>query len=516
MKKIISIILAVIMILSLTACGGGGGSKQPASSSKVYTLEDGDLTYQLDIGEGLKTLKVKKNYGAYTMVKIYTMTIDGLSDSGATISALNFNRVEYEGEAPKDANMQPELMSNQFKGLNKTLAAPVAVSFNGSNFTITGDTILLDPTNTHWEPVHFYVRDLSHEKWAPRDYSDVPDLMTFFDGTKVETVADFERRQEEIVAWFENNVYGFMPKDGYTTSYSVEKEEDALDGKATKRTVKMIITTGKGTNESTFDLYLPKNKTNVPLIFGLGAGSFASQIIERGYAVASFDPAAYSPDTKKDYATKLISIFDNDQFRTLGAWAFGLLRGLDYLYELPEIDNQKIAIYGMSRNGKAGNWAAANDDRISVIYSCQSGCLGDTLARHMPSDGETLHGIANDEFGMPYWVCDNFYQYMNNEDNYPVDQHMLLASLAPRKLYVSTAELDKSSDPWGELNCLLLARPGWEIFGMEVIEDRDSIPEFWTQLSSESMGFHTKYSAHSIVAQDFELFLDFCKNEAGW
>ena len=47
-----------------------------------------------------------------------------------------------------------------------------------------------------------------------RDYSTLPEVLTMQDGTPVTTEREFAARRTEILALFEENVYGVLPKTG--------------------------------------------------------------------------------------------------------------------------------------------------------------------------------------------------------------------------------------------------------------------------------------------------------------
>ncbi|MEZ5278020.1 MAG: acetylxylan esterase [Opitutaceae bacterium] len=335
--------------------------------------------------------------------------------------------------------------------------------------------------------------------------------------------------REAMIGQLESTIYGVLSETAVTLKTTII-DAGLLAGSPGVVREQWNVDVSNGATTVSFGLavFLPSESDQpVPLFLGLnfkGNGSVHSDpalilppdaqrgvrvrrwpvemIVERGYGLATIFYYDLAPDEPDQWRDGLARLWPTDQGvdppGAVAAWAWGLSLARQVLAADARIDPDRLAVIGHSRLGKAALWAGACDPGFALVVSNDSGCGGAALSRRR--FGERLLHI-NTRF--PHWFTPVFATYNEREAELPVDQHQLLAAIAPRPLYVASAEEDLWADPRGEYLALKAAGPAW---GREL---PDEPPPVAGSLVAGPLGYHCRPGPHDLTQEDWNHYLDF-------
>jgi pimeloyl-ACP methyl ester carboxylesterase len=305
---------------------------------------------------------------------------------------------------------------------------------------------------------------------------------------RVRTPADWERQKKWLRSQIEQWMFGHMPpapdnlravvtgteKEGGVTIRHV-RLEFGPQHRGTLR-VQLMIPPGPGP----FPVFMTNHPRTRPWV---------ATAVRRGYIACIYyaaDPI-YGNDDDSD---KYIELYPDYDFPVLARWAWAGMRAVDYLYTLPEVDKKKIGLAGHSRNGKQALLAAAFDERIGAVIP-SSGNTGECDPWRYTTDMFSNESIQLLAGAQPHWFSPRLRFFAGREDKLPVDQHKLMALVAPRGCMMYTAYSESASNPFGYEQGYRAAKSVYDFLG------------------SDNLWLHLRAGEHPTTAGDIENFIDF-------
>lgn len=329
--------------------------------------------------------------------------------------------------------------------------------------------------------------------------------------------------KEEMMEIMLREEYGYMPPKPEKVTWETEKVlGNFCAGKATL--YKVNITSEIGGKTFTFPAYqvLPTAEGKFPFFVHINFRDNVpdrymptEELIDNGFAVLSFCYQDVTADNG-DFTDGLAGVLYEDGKRgetdagKIAMWAWAAHRVMDYAESLDCLDKSVSVVCGHSRLGKTALLAAATDERFVFAHSNDSGCAGAAITRDKL--GETVKDVCK---LAPFWFCENYYKYIENEKAMPFDQHYLVASIAPRYVSIGSAEKDIWACPNSEMLTCVAASPMYERNGKCGFVCEDRLPMVGDVYHEGCIGYHLRKGTHYFGREDWHRLIEFVNLHRG-
>lgn len=328
---------------------------------------------------------------------------------------------------------------------------------------------------------------------------------------ELKTLPPLKSRKEMLNILYSQE-YGFIPPPPEKISFTEERNliENFCAGNAELIKVTVCCTVNGRNFSFPFWSAVPSKNKKHPFIIHINFRPDipdrympTEELIDNGFAVLSFNYENITADNG-DFSSGLAGLIYEEGQRAscdagkIALWAWGIERVIDYAEKYSDIfDMNSCAVCGHSRLGKAALLAGASDERIIFTYSNDSGCSGAALSKL--ASGETVKKITD---VYPYWFCENYKKYADNEKNMPFDQHWLLAAIKPRFVLCGSAFEDYWASPETEfLNCALQK----DYIGSK------KFPSAGSCFLEGGTGYHIRPGKHYFSRYDWHILMKFIK-----
>jgi hypothetical protein len=406
-----------------------------------------------------------------------------------------------------------------------------------NRFLITLAALLLTVSLRSDEPKN-HDFDVVREESAVPPYQ-LPPLLVSADGHAITTPDEwFNRRRPEILGLFANLIYGVVPspESPIRTTRTVLKRDDAfMGGKALRKEVRIRFENERGTAEMHVLVFTPTGRTGPSPAFLLHSfsntrddghdvapdrpghlrnGVPLGDLLAQGFGLVVVHQGDLVRHNEVEFQKGIHPLFYRQgqsfpkahEWGCIAAVAWGASRVMDYLETDSDIDAGRIAVMGHSKMGKATLWTVAQDTRFAMAIAAQSGCGGAALWKR--NFGETLEKMVT---RFPYWLCRNAAKFVRNEEDLPVDQHMLIACIAPRPVYVASGVDDLWADPRGEYLSAWHAGEVYRLLGKKTLPSEAS-PAVGVAIIQSDIGYHNRPGGHSVERFDWLQFIEFARH----
>lgn len=400
---------------------------------------------------------------------------------------------------PRRSFPGPGLAGPQRQGLGGCLSlAALLLSLGGPRLAIPahGDDAVLArrqatlaelrrllPGSAPWEAWLARTGELPPDFDALPGIAELPDPLRLQDGRPVTSRRLWPERRAELLRLFQHYLTGTVPPPPDNVRVA-ESRESVANG---VRRREVVLEFGpEHRARLRLELLIPPGRGPFPV--------FLTQDNHRRWALVALSRGylggVYAGADSRDDTGAWADLWPGHDWTKLTRRAWAASRCVDHLLTLPEADARRIALTGHSRNGKTALIAAAFDERISAVISSSSGAGGACTWR-LFSEAQFGEGIELLTRNFPDWLHPRLRFFTGRENKLPVDQHELIACVAPRPVLLATALNDNVESVWAIEQTRRAALPVFELLG-----------------APAHLNLQYRHGPHTADAGDIEAYLD--------
>jgi hypothetical protein len=368
--------------------------------------------------------------------------------------------------------------------------------------------------------------------------TNMPDVMTMADGSKVTTLKQWRKRRDEMKDILVHYELGHAPPPPRNVSGKDIESRAVLDGAANFRLVHLTFgpkkqlgfdiavftPAGKGpfptiinpsffmtpgvnfTNGSAARTEISTNTatTNGAPRFNFGApvdperaARGFTNLLNRGYAIVTYRYTQCGEDNPNFRTNSFYPAYPDYDWGVLMGWAWGLSRVVDYVETQRFADKDKLIALGHSRLGKLTMVATAFDERISLGAPAGSSGAGTGAYRFCGPGRGGKEGVEDMTRKFGYYFVPRLAEFTGQMQKLPFDAHWFVALTAPRPWISVEGTDDQNCVPNAVKQTVLAAQPVYQFLGV----------------STNRVGVNYEPHRHGLTAGDWNAALDFADQQ---
>ena len=368
-------------------------------------------------------------------------------------------------------------------GLLIAVAATAADADAPKRQALLADMLRTFPKSEAWETWLHRTGELPPDFDRLPSQPGLPDPLRFADGSPVVRRSQWPQRREELLGLFQHYVFGTVPPSPGNVRVREKRERSGQGTDIQEITIEFGPAHQASLN---FELIIPRGKGPFPVFITQdNHRRWALVAVSRGYI-----GCVYAGADSRDDTGAWGPLWPDFDWTKLARRAWAASRCIDYLATVPQADPKRIALTGHSRNGKTALMAAALDERIGAVISSSSGAGGACSYRFF-SEAQFGEGIELITRTFPDWLHPRLRFFVGRENKLPIDQHELIACIAPRRCLISTALNDDVESVWAVEQTRSAALPVYSFLGRE-----------------NALALRYRDGAHATKAEDIEGCVD--------